>query len=97
MSLKVRLAQDKPVGLVLPRITKCTVTDVIESTEGSDKKYIKTLSGVKVLLFCWFRLCVVKLQGGAKLTCSVALKKGDVINVDTEELTYQGRVKQAQA
>lgn len=41
-----------------------------------------------------FRFCVVKLQGGAKLTCSVALQVGDVINVDTEELTYQGRIKQ---
>ena len=40
---------------------------------------------------------MVKLQGGAKLTCSVALKVGDVINVDTDELTYQGRLKQAQA
>ena len=38
MSLKVRFAQDKPVGLVLPRITKCTVAEVIESTEGTDKK-----------------------------------------------------------
>lgn len=38
MSLKVRLAQDKPVGLVLSRITKCTVADVVETFEGSDKK-----------------------------------------------------------
>lgn len=43
----------------------------------------------------YFRYCLVKLQGGAKLTCSVALQPGDVINVDTEEFTYQGRVKQA--
>lgn len=38
MSLKVRLAQENPVGLVLPRIIKCTVKEVIESTEGTDKK-----------------------------------------------------------
>ena len=38
MALKVRLAQDNPVGLVLPRITKCTVAEVIESNEGTDKK-----------------------------------------------------------
>lgn len=40
-----------------------------------------------------FRLCVVKLSGGAKVTCSVDLKVGDVINVDTEDLSYQGRYK----
>ena len=39
MALKLRMAQDKPIGLVLPRITKCTVSEVIESTEGTDKKY----------------------------------------------------------
>lgn len=44
-----------------------------------------------------FRLCIVKLQGGARLTCSVALRVGDVINVDSDELTYQGRLKQATA
>ncbi len=38
MPLKIRMAQDKPVGLVLPRITKCTVSEVIESSEGTDKK-----------------------------------------------------------
>lgn len=39
------------------------------------------------------RYCVVKLQGGARVTSSVTLQPGDVINVDTEELTYQGRIK----
>jgi hypothetical protein len=38
MALKLRMAQDTPIGLVLPRITKCTVVEVIESTEGTDKK-----------------------------------------------------------
>ena len=78
MALKLRLAQDKPIGLVLPRITKCTVAEVLESSEGTDKK-----------------VCLVKLQGGAKLSCSVTVQPGDVVNVDTEELSYQGRVKQA--
>lgn len=41
MSLKVRLAQENPVGLILPRIIKCTVAEVIESTEGTDKKYVR--------------------------------------------------------
>lgn len=40
---------------------------------------------------------MVKLAGGARLNCSVNLQPGDVVNVDTEELTYQGRLKQAQA
>lgn len=39
MALKLRMAQDKPIGVILPRITKCTVSEVIESTEGTDKKY----------------------------------------------------------
>ena len=39
LSLKMRFAQDKPVGLVLPRIIKCTVVEVLESAEGTDKKY----------------------------------------------------------
>lgn len=38
MSLKLRMAQDKPVGLILPRITRCTVAEVLESHEGTDKK-----------------------------------------------------------
>lgn len=38
LSLKMRFAQDKPVGLVLPRIIKCTVAEVLESAEGTDKK-----------------------------------------------------------
>lgn len=39
LSLKMRFAQDKPVGLVLPRIIKCTVAEVLDSAEGTDKKY----------------------------------------------------------
>jgi hypothetical protein len=39
MILKVRLAQDVPVSLVLPRIIKCTVSEVLENGDGSvDKK-----------------------------------------------------------
>jgi hypothetical protein len=38
MSVKVRLAQDSPVGIILPRILKCTVGEVLESIEGSDKR-----------------------------------------------------------
>lgn len=38
MSLKLRMAQDKPVGLILPRITRCTVEEILESHDSSDKK-----------------------------------------------------------
>lgn len=52
MSLKVRLAQENPVGLVLPRIIKCTVKEVIESTEGTDKKYIEHIfQCISIMLF----------------------------------------------
>lgn len=46
-------------------------------------------------MFKLLRVCVVRLNGGAKVTCSVELKPGDVINVDTDDLSYQGRVKTA--
>ena len=39
MSVKLRLAQDSPVSVVLPRILKCTVAEVLESSEGTDKRY----------------------------------------------------------
>ena len=39
MSLKLRMAQDTPIGLVLPRITRCTVAEILEHIEGADKKY----------------------------------------------------------
>lgn len=92
LSVKLRFAQDKPVGIVLPRITRCTVAEILETVEGTDKKYNTTVyHSIYIYIDC--RGCVVKLRGGAKVTCSVSLQVGDVINVDTEELTYQGRYK----
>lgn len=38
VQVKLRLAQEKPVGLILPRISKCTVTEILETNEGTDKK-----------------------------------------------------------
>ncbi len=38
MSVKLRFAQDKPVGVVLPRILKCTVAEILELNDGTDKK-----------------------------------------------------------
>jgi hypothetical protein len=39
MQVRVRFAQDKPVGIVLPRLVKCTVAKVLGNISGTDKKY----------------------------------------------------------
>lgn len=38
MMVKLRMAQDKPVALLLPRVTKCTISEILETSESTDKK-----------------------------------------------------------
>jgi len=73
--IRVRFYGERPVLATGPKIAKCTVSHILESREQSDKK----------------KLWVVQVQGGARISCSVSVSVGDVILVNTEDLSFNGR------